>query len=75
MDKLVDVTSVEVLGDYRLRLAFEDGVVGDVGFEDREWSGVFESFKDPAIFAQVFADAEPGTIAWPNGVDMAPEPL
>jgi hypothetical protein len=30
---------------------------------------------DPAVFAQVFVDPELGTIAWPNGVDMAPEPL
>jgi DUF971 family protein len=27
VEKLVDVINVEVLGDYRLRLTFEDGVV------------------------------------------------
>ena len=75
MDQLVDVTGVEVLGDYRLRLTFEDGIVGDVSFEAREWRGVFEPLADPGYFAQVRVDPEGGTIAWPNGVDMAPEPL
>jgi hypothetical protein len=30
---------------------------------------------DPAYFAQVHIDPEAGTIAWPNGVDLVPEPL
>lgn len=75
MEKLVDITAVEIIDDYRLRLTFEDGVVGDVSFVDREWRGVFEPFKDPAVFAQVFVDHELGTIAWPGDLDMAPEPL
>ncbi len=72
---LVHVTGVAVIGDYQLRLLFEDGVVGDVCFEEREWTGVFEPFRDPAVFAQVYVDRQFGTIAWPNGLDMAPEPL
>jgi len=28
-----------------------------------------------AYFAQVRVDAEAGTVVWPNGADMAPEPL
>ena len=75
MNPLVDVTEVEVLGDHRLRLTFEDGVVGDVGFDDQEWRGVFEPLRDPDYFARVRVDPEAGTIAWPNGADMAPEPL
>jgi hypothetical protein len=75
MEQLVDVTGVEVIGDHRLRLTFEDGTVGDVTFDEREWRGVFEPLADPRYFAQVRLDPESGTIAWPNGVDMAPEPL
>lgn len=75
MEPLVDVTGVEVIGDHRLRLTFEDGTVGDVSFDGREWRGVFEPLADPAYFAEVRVDTESGTIAWPNGVDMAPEPL
>ena len=75
MDPLVDVVGVEVIADHRLRLTFEDGTVGDVAFDDREWRGVFAPLADPAFFAQVRVDPELGTVAWPNGVDMAPEPL
>jgi hypothetical protein len=72
---LVHVTGVAVIGEHRLRLLFEDGTVGDVSFDDREWTGVFEPLRDPAEFAKVFVDGQFGTIAWPNGLDMAPEPL
>ena len=71
----MDVTGVEVIGKHRLRLTFEDGTVGDVDFSEREWRGVFEPLLDPAYFARVTVDPEAGTITWPNGVDMAPEPL
>jgi len=70
---LVDITNVAVIGDHRLRLSFEDGTVGDVAFEQRAWRGVFEPLADPDVFAQVRVDM--GTITWPNGLDMAPEPL
>jgi hypothetical protein len=72
---LVDVTAVEVVGDFRLRLTFEDGTVGEVDYTGRVWDGVLEPLADPAFFAQVRVDRESGTIAWPNGVDFAPEPL
>ncbi|MGH2798453.1 MAG: DUF2442 domain-containing protein [Solirubrobacterales bacterium] len=75
MDQLHDVSAVEVVGDFRLRLSFEDGTVGEVDFTQREWHGVLEPLCDPAYFARVRVDSEAGTIAWPNGVDMAPEPL
>lgn len=76
MQPLVDVTAVEVIGDHLLRVTFKDGVVGDVAFPDKDtWYGVLEPLKDPAFFAQVRVDPECGTIAWPNGVDFAPEPL
>jgi hypothetical protein len=69
------VTRVEVIADYRLRLTFDDGTVGHVDFTGRAWHGVFEPLGDPRYFAKVRVDPDSGTIAWPNGVDMAPEPL
>lgn len=75
MDKLVPITAVEVIGDHRLRLTFGDGLVGDVDFNGYDWSGVFEPLADPARFAQVYVDPEVRTLVWPNGLDMAPEPL
>ena len=75
MEPLVDITRVDVIGDHRLRLTFEDGMVGDVDFTEREWLGVLAPLVDPSYFARVTVDPEAGTIMWPNGVDLAPEPL
>jgi hypothetical protein len=75
VDELLDITEAEVVGEHRLRLTFEDGTAGEVDFAERTWHGVFEPLSDPAYFAQVYVDREAGTIAWPNGVDMAPDAL
>jgi hypothetical protein len=75
MEQLHDVVGVEVSGEYRLRLTFDDGMVGEVDFAGHAWRGVFDPLRDPDYFARVRIDAEAGTITWPNGADMAPEPL
>jgi hypothetical protein len=75
VEPLEDITAVEVIGEHQLRLTFQDGTVGDVDFRKREWRGVLEPLRDPAYFALVAVDPDGGTIAWPNSVDMAPEPL
>ena len=72
---LPGVVGVAVVGDHVLRLLFSDGTVGDVDLSAERWTGVLEPLNDPAYFAQVAVDAEAGTIAWPNGLDLAPEPL
>jgi Protein of unknown function (DUF2442) len=75
MEQLHDVVGVEVSGEYRLRLTFDDGTVGEIDFAGREWRGVFEPLRNPEYFARVMVDADAGTVIWPNGADMAPEPL
>lgn len=69
------VAGVAVIGDRVLRLLFSDGTAGDVDFFAESWTGVLEPLNDPAYFARVTVDAEAGTIAWPDGIDLAPEPL
>jgi hypothetical protein len=69
------VVGVAVLGDHVLRLLFSDGTVGDVDFTGERWTGVLAPLNDPEYFAQVKIDPEAGTIAWPGGIDLAPEPL
>jgi len=69
------VTGVAVVGDHVLRLLFSDGTAGDVAFSAQRWTGVVEPLNDPSYFAQVRLDAEAGTIVWPDGIDLAPEPL
>lgn len=69
------VAGVAVVRDHVLRLLFSDGTVGDVDFSTERWTGVLEPLNDPSYFAQVAVDPEAGTIVWPNGIDLAPEPL
>jgi hypothetical protein len=69
------VAGVAVVGDRVLRLLFSDGTTGDVDFSAERWTGVLAPLNERAYFAQVAVDPEAGTIAWPNGIDLAPEPL
>jgi Protein of unknown function (DUF2442) len=64
-----------MIGDYRLRLLFDDGTAGDVDLSSMECKGVFELQRDPKYFAKVKVDSEAATIVWPNGADLAPETL
>jgi hypothetical protein len=67
------VTGVTYLGDYRLRLEFNDGSVKDVDLKDELYGEVFEPLKDVALFNQVAVNPDTNTIEWPNGADFAPE--
>jgi Protein of unknown function (DUF2442) len=75
MSYLPAVVGVAVIGDYRLRLLFDDGTAGNVDFSSMEWKGVFEPLRDPTYFATVKGDPEGATVVWPNGADLAPETL
>lgn len=70
---IVDVTRVEVLEPYRLRLEFDDGTSGEVDIAQLvTFQGVFEPLRDPGAFRLVRVDEELGTIVWPNGADIDP---
>ena len=70
--EFVRVTSVEVLGHYKLRLGFSDGSTRDVDLTGELNGPVFEPLADPGYFAQVRVDDQLGTVVWPNGVDLDP---
>jgi hypothetical protein len=69
------IARVDVLGDYRLRLRFDDGTDGIVDLTSRLGGPMFESLRDPDVFAHVRVDPDAGTIVWPNGADLSPEML
>jgi hypothetical protein len=76
MTQLPEVVAVEAVGGYRLRLTFTDGTVGVVDLAYLLGRGpVFEPLHEAEYFAQVRVDPDGGTIVWPNGADVAPEPL
>jgi len=61
--------------DYRVWIRFADGTEGEVDLSDLVGKGVFERWSDPREFEKVYIDAETGTIAWPGGLDLAPDRL
>lgn len=69
------IVSARALPGYRLLLRFDDGVEGEVDVSHLVGKGVFAGWSDPAVFDRVFVDDESGTVAWPGGIDLAPEPL
>ncbi len=73
MNSLPSLVRAEHVAGFQVRLIFDDGIEGVVDF--REWldGPVFEQLKSQAYFQRFFIDG--GTIAWPNGADIAPETL
>ena len=73
-----DISAVQYLGGYRLRLTFADGAVGDIDLTAKfegPLGPIFEPLRDLEEFAKVRVDPDLGTITWPNGADLAPDVL
>jgi len=70
---LPSVIRAEHRGGYRIRVTFNDNTAKTIDF--RQWldGPVFEPLKDPRYFQNFFIDG--GTVAWPNGADVAPDTL
>ena len=74
MWKLSDVKAIEYRRDRVFHITFDDGLEGEVDFAEYVGKGpVFEPLRDEEFFRR--ASIEGGTIAWPNGADVAPETL
>lgn len=69
------INEASYLGDYRLRLWFNDGQVKDVDLKDELYGEVFEPLKNQDLFKQVKVNPDTKTVEWPNGADFAPEHL
>lgn len=71
---LNEVVEIEFRSDRSYLIVFDDGVRAVIDFSDYLNRGpVFTPLNDPEFFRQ--ARVEGGTIAWPNGADIAPEAL
>ena len=70
---LPNVVRAEYEAQFRIRLTFNDGLEASVDFQRWLTGPVFQPLKQSAYFRKFFVDG--GTVAWPNGADVAPETL
>ena len=70
---LVRIATVTALGGQRLRLGLTDGTIIEREVGPLLNGPVFKEIPEkPELFAQ--AQAEGGTVVWPNGADLAQQP-
>jgi hypothetical protein len=67
------VTQAEYRGAFRVHVVFNDGTESTVDFSEWLTGPVFEPLKDLRYFERFFVEG--GTVAWPNGADIAPETI
>jgi hypothetical protein len=70
-----DIIQATVARHGVLRLAFADGLSGEVEVLDRMHGPVFEQARTREGFAAVTVDPDTGTVIWPGGADLAPDTL
>jgi len=69
-----DITDIQILDNYELRLTFDDGKSGVLDCKPFiEKGGVFSKLRDPALFKRVHIHHELGVLTWDNEIDIAPE--
>ena len=73
MNYLPAVTDAEYFSGYVIKLRLDDGTQKSVDISQWFKGPVFEPLRDVSTFQKFFLDA--GTLAWPSGVDIAPETL
>jgi len=71
----IRINKAEYIGDYKIKITFNDGSEGIVDLSGSLEGKVFESLKDKKNFSKFKIDKELGTIVWENGADLAPEYL
>ncbi|MGQ0552724.1 MAG: DUF2442 domain-containing protein [Planctomycetota bacterium] len=65
--------NAEYVGDYRVRLAYEDGTCAVVDLEQELWGEVGEPLKDKTLFRAFWLSEGRETLEWPTGLGFAPE--
>jgi hypothetical protein len=73
MSFLPSVIRAEYCDHFRIHLTFNDNTEKTIDFHQWLRGPIFEPLKDLTYFRRFFLDG--GTVAWPNGADIAPETL
>jgi Protein of unknown function (DUF2442) len=66
------VKGFEIVGPYRLRIEFADGLVRTIDFRSIFEGELYAPLQDLQLFNAVELDREAHTLVWPNGADFDP---
>jgi hypothetical protein len=69
------IRSFEIVGDYTLRVRFDDGTEQTINFLPILAGEFYGPLRDLGLFNQVRIDPEVHTLVWPNGADFDPATL
>lgn len=72
---LHEVTNFEIIGDYTIRLTFDDSSKQTINFEPILLGPIFGPLRDLNLFNEVKLDSDLGTLVWPTGADIDPTVL
>lgn len=67
------VTDVTYVGDYRLKVQFDNSEHKLVDLESHLDGSIFEPLKDLTFFKTVRLNPDIDTIVWPNDADFSPD--
>jgi hypothetical protein len=63
--KAINVTAI---GDYKIRVAFDDDICGIIDLSYLTKKGIFRELSDPSLFAKVYTTGE--AIAWSEELEI-----
>ncbi len=67
------VKDVNYLGDYKLKITFENNISKLVDLQPYLEGEIFKPLKDVGYFKNVSVNSDIDTIVWPNNADFSPE--
>ena len=69
------IISAVPLPNFRLKVAFNDGVTGVLAVEPERRGGVFLKLLDLGVFNAVTVNPDFGCVEWPGGIDLCPDTM
>ena len=69
------VTAFEIVGPYRIRIEFADGMAHTIDFRPVLEGELYGPLRDLTQFNSVSLDSEVHTLVWANGADFDPATL
>lgn len=59
---------VKPMGDFKISVVFDDGIIGEVDLNDLSQKGIFKVLQDPSFFDKVYTTGD--AIAWSDELEI-----